>query len=415
MKRSSLIPDPALALFALIATVIGLFFVFDAGYARSIGSKDSSLIPPEFKSQLMFLIPSIAVGFFCGRLKEESWLKASKVLFVVALLMLIAVMKFGIRQNGAQRWLGFGSFAIQPAEFAKLACVMYLAAIFTTRKPWPERMKPSRNIPHWMDTVMVPKIGRAIPAVMILVVIGLIDHEKDLGTAGVIAATAFVMFIVAGVTRKSLILAIALSLIGGWILVQQQPYRLERIVNHENRWAPDNVDDTSFQTVQSELAMASGGVVGVGIGNGRAKQVIPATTTDFVMATVAEEFGLLGALVVLLTLGGVVWRLMSQAALAKSKYASLVLYGIGTWIGVQTCTNVMMANGFLPAIGIPLPFVSSGGSSLMALWCAVGIAQSAIASSTEKMPAKPKSKPRRPLPKAAVYPHRRMADRPSRA
>jgi cell division protein FtsW len=385
MKRTSLVPDRALALFALLATLIGLFFVFDAGYARSIGSKDGNLMPPEFKSQIIFFIPSLVAGFMCSRVKMSSWKAAAGWIFAGVVLMLIAVSTIGIRENGAQRWLGVGPFSIQPAEFAKLGCVLYLAAVFSSRKSWPV-LKPRKNVFHWMDTVAVPKFVRAFPAILILVVGGLINHEKDLGTAGVIAATAFFMFVPAGVQWKSLVAAIVLSLVAGWVVIRQEPYRLERIENHQNRWSADEIDDTNFQTNQSELGMATGGLAGLGVGNGRAKHLIPATTTDFVMATVGEEFGFIGSLLVLLTLGCLVWRLLYQASQAQTKFATIFLYGIGFWIGIQTCVNMSMANGFLPAIGIPLPFVSSGGSSLMALWCAIGVAQSAIAADRVKKP-----------------------------
>ncbi len=385
LKRISIVPDPALVLFALTASVMGLFFVFDAGYARSIGSAEGSLIPKEFRNQAILFVPALIAGFCCGRIKAPAWMAASKWIFLVVILLLFAVTKFGVRENNAQRWLGVGPIVIQPAEFAKLAAVMYLASAFATRKPLPQ-IKRGKGLAYWLDNAAVPRVARYFPGLMILVVAALIDREKDLGTAGVIAATAFLMFLPSGVNWKSMLVAVVLCIAGGWVLVRQEPYRLERITNHVNRWSPSNVDDDSFQTVQSELAMASGGLFGVGIGNGRAKQVIPATTTDFVLATVGEEFGLFGVLLVLAVLGGLVWRLIFQATRSTSKFTALVLYGVGAWIGIQTCVNVSMANGFLPAIGIPLPFISSGGSSLISLWCAIGIAEAAIGASLMRKP-----------------------------
>ena len=129
--------------------------------------------------------------------------------------------------------------------------------------------------------------------------------------------------------------------------------------------------------------MASGGLFGVGIGNGRAKHILPATTTDFIMATIGEEVGLVGSLFVLSIIGAIVWRLKWLASRATDRFASLVLFGTAAWIGIQACVNVMMANGFLPAIGIPLPFISSGGSSLVALWMALGLCQSVLAPQPE--------------------------------
>ena len=306
-------------------------------------------------------------------------MKISPVLWIVTLVLLALVpTKLGVEMNGAKRWLGVGKFAIQPAEFAKLTAVLYLAGVFAQRKPWPAQISPRRDWAHWMDTILTTKLVRSVPGVLILGAAYLIDKEPDLGTAAILAATAFAMFVFGGVSKRSIAAAVLVAIGGSYALVKQEPYRLERIENHVQRWQPDNVDDTSYQTVQSEVAMAAGGLTGVGIGNGRAKQVIPATTTDFILSTVAEEFGLLGSLAVIGLVGGVVWRLLYMAAHAPSRFGSLALYGFGAWIGIQAAVNVMMANGFLPAIGIPLPFISSGGSSLIALWCGVGMCQSAL-------------------------------------
>jgi len=374
MNRSSLSVDPPLMVLALVATFIGLFFIFDAGYARSLGDNHGT-IPPEFRSQLMFLLPSIIAGVVCTRIRGDFWIKAGPFLWIANLVLLALVLKFGIEKNGAKRWLGVESFAIQPAEFAKLTAVIYLSGIFATRRPWPAKIHPSKDWAHWMDHVFVPKFMRLLPGFLVLLAAALIDREPDLGTAAVLAATGFALFLVGGVSRNSLIAAVCLAGVGGMILVKEEPYRMDRIVNHVQRWDPKNVDDISYQTVQSELAMATGGLVGVGIGNGRAKHVISAPTTDFIMATVAEEFGLLGASLVLAILGGIVFRLVLLGGRAPSRYGRILLYGTASWIGLQACVNVMMANGFLPAIGIPLPFISSGGSSLFALWCALGVCQ----------------------------------------
>jgi len=168
------------------------------------------------------------------------------------------------------------------------------------------------------------------------------------------------------------------GLIGGYGLVHSQGYRSDRIANHASRWTAQNIDDTSYQTVQSEYGMASGGLLGVGFGNGRAKHVMPAATTDFVLATVGEETGLVGTLAVLALLGGIVWRLVHNARRAPTEFGRLVCAGTAAWIGIQTTVNVMMANAFLPAIGIPLPFISSGGSSLLALWIVFGLCQTVL-------------------------------------
>jgi cell division protein FtsW len=186
------------------------------------------------------------------------------------------------------------------------------------------------------------------------------------------------MLVLGGVSRGSLLTLVSLGVLAVGLLVVLEPYRMERILHHGDRWSAENIEGIGYQTTQSEAAMASGGVFGVGLGEGRAKHTLPAPTTDFVMATVAEEAGLVGALTVTVLMGGIVWRMMVLARRTDDRFGKLVIGGVATWVGVQACTNVMMTNGFVPPIGVPMPFVSAGGSSLMALWMALGACQSVL-------------------------------------
>jgi len=382
MKRGFRVPDPLLFWLACAASLVGVFFIFDAGYARAL-MKDHVVFNAECKQQVLLFIPAILISVFASKVTPAFWKKFGAWIWGLTFIALLAVEKFGHELNGAKRWI----FGVQPAEFAKVALVLYLAAIFANRPAWPTKWPRFKDWGHWADTVLVLKLKRILPALTVLVVCLLIEREKDLGTAAVIAATSFVMFFIGKVSRKS-ILAIVLIAVGGAVfMVEKQPYRLDRITNHTRRWDKDNVDDTSYQTVQSEFAISTGGLFGVGIGNGRAKHVLPATTTDFIMATVGEETGLVGSMFILALLGAVVWRLFHLSRKTNDAYSKLVLMGIGSWIGIQACVNVMMANGFLPAIGIPLPFISSGGSSLIALWLAVGVCQSVLVPVTENKEA----------------------------
>lgn len=377
MNRPRLLNDPVLFGLALACTLVGMVLVFDAGYARAL-QQGRGMIPPEFRSQAMFLPVALLVGALVARFPSDFWRRAATGVWFVSLLSLIGVKLFGHELNGAQRWIDLGPVSIQPAEFAKAATVLYLAAVFAHRKPWTGPAKRPKDWANWLDHVAVPKLRRAVPAILVLIAVVLIEKEPDLGTAAVVAATAFAMFVAGGVSGRSIAAMTVLGALGVGFMIHQEPYRLERIENHAHRWSADHMDDTGYQTVQSEIAMASGGWTGVGIGAGRAKHVLPATTTDFIMATVGEEFGLVGALAVLGLLAALCIRLLMSAASATSTFARMVLCGTAAWIGIQTITNVMMANGTLPAIGIPLPFISSGGSSLAALWIAVGLCQSVL-------------------------------------
>lgn len=391
MKR---VADPLLLMLALAATAAGALLIFDAGYARSI-AQGNGPVPREFRSQAMFLALALPFGWMVSQVRAERWRRWSPWLFALSILSLVAVKVVGHEMNGAQRWIDVGPFSVQPAEFAKLAAVMFLAWAFAGRKPWVAPKRPP-GLASWLDRVAVPKGVRAAPFLLVLVAVAMIEQEPDLGTAAVIAATAFGMLWLGGVSLKSIVAVFLVGSIGVAAMVKSEPYRMDRIVNHAQRWSPEHVDDVGYQTTQSEAAMAAGALTGVGIGSGRAKHMMPAATTDFIMATVGEEFGLLGSLAIIGLLGAIVARLFWLAARAGGEYGSLVLGGVGVWLAVQTATNVAMANGALPPIGIPLPFISSGGSSLLALWLAVGVCQSAAAQHAPAAKAAPEAPTRFP-------------------
>ncbi len=378
MKSWKVIADPTLALLSLIAMICGLFIIYDAGYARAIRSGQSPL-SREFIVQSLATVAAVVLMVGIARIPIGKFSKfGGKIIAAtIVLLFMVELPVIGTTMNGANRWVNFGFINIQPSEFAKIGVILYLASLFSQREVWKE---PTRKIRTWyenLDYRLIPKFKRAIPAMVVALVALKIEQEPDLGTAAVVMVVAFALFYLGGVSKKSLMWLVAIGVVGCCLLAVAQPYRLERITNHGDRWSDRHVDDIGFQTTHSESAQASGGIIGAGMGTGRAKHILPAATTDFVMATIGEEFGFVGSLATLGLLGAITWRLMHLSRLAISRYASLVLAGVGCWIGIQASVNVMMANGFLPPIGIPLPFFSSGGSSLLAMGIALGLCQSA--------------------------------------
>jgi cell division protein FtsW len=378
-SKTGIVRDPILIGLAGLATLIGLLFIFDAGYARSL--RDSrGIIPREFIVQMVTLPLALLAGWWAAKQKPAAWLKWSKILWIGSLvaLLLVEVPGIGVSMNGAQRWIRFPGFSLQPAEFVKLTSILYLGGILATRKAWPAKISRRKNFGHWMDTIFVEKAKRALPLLWVVIAMVLIEIEPDLGTAAIVGATVAVMLFVGGVSTKSLAACAAIGVLGVGLMVVKQPYRIERLSNHSDRWSQENADDSTYQIVQSETAMSGGGWLGVGLGNGRAKHVLPATTTDFIMATVAEETGLLGSWIVLAVIGGLCLRILYLANAVKDKYPKLVLTGVATWFGIQACVNLMMSNAFIAPIGIPMPFISSGGSSLISLWLAVGVCQAML-------------------------------------
>lgn len=365
--------DTTLFWLAMVTSLIGLVFILDSGYVQSMNMGGGLLAKP-FVNQCIWLALSVGIFFLCRKI-NVGWLKKNfRIVIGVAMLALIAVEVVGVAQNGAKRWLGFGQFLLQPAEFMKLAIVIFLAGALYKKKDWRQTWETRRSKRDWTNRVLVPKLERLWPAFVVLVVFVLVEREKDLGTACVILATSIAMFLSAPVTGKSVSILGGLLALALVVFVVFVPYRAQRFIVHPQRWERENINHDSYQTIHSELAMASGGITGTGFGSGRAKHMLPATTTDFIMATIAEECGLWGPLICLGLIGTIVFKLFQLAAkVEEDRFSYFILLGVAWWLSIQAATNLAMANATIPAIGIPFPFISAGGSSLIALWLALGV------------------------------------------
>jgi cell division protein FtsW len=199
-----------------------------------------------------------------------------------------------------------------------------------------------------------------------------------LGTAFVLVFIGFWVGVCGGASIRSIVLVL---LVGGLVfafVMIKEPYRVQRFTKHYQMWDPQNANGVGKQPTDSATSIALAGPMGVGPGNGIAKtRIKTGEETDFVMTTIEEEGGLVGGFAVWGPLTAIVARLLWIASLVKDRYAQLVLLGCAVWIGVQTAVNMMVANAVLPTVGIPCPFVSAGGSSLVALWIGIAICQTA--------------------------------------
>lgn len=371
-ERIRIQSDTTLFWLALAASVLGLVFILDAGYAQS-AKIGAGLLPRAFFTQI-FMLATGVVGFFVvRRIKADSLQKMAPWVMGIGFLSLIAVELVGVSQNGAKRWLGTASISVQPAEFMKVAAILYLAYALARKKPWQATWEKRRKQRGWVHQVLVPKIERLWPAGIILLAMFFIEREKDLGTSSVILATSMALFFTAPVTWKSVTSISLVLIVGLGAFVWKEPYRVKRFLVHPHRWEREYINDETYQPINSELAMVSGKMVGVGFGSGRAKYLLPATTSDYIMATVGEECGFWGPAICLLLVGGISFKLLITAKQQRDRFKAFVLSGTAWWLAIQACTNLMMANATLPSIGIPFPFISAGGSSLIAIWLALGI------------------------------------------
>lgn len=260
--------------------------------------------------------------------------------------------------KGATRWLRLpGGMVLQPSEFTKLALVLFAARLFSARD------RPIHG-GQW-----------ALFGGVLLLLGGLIYKEPDLGTALVLAGTAFCLLLAAGAQWKWLISGTLVAAALVFWLAWHTPHQQVRLLAWADPWAEDHRWDGGHQVIQSWAAMARGGWWGVGLGQSIQKldNRLPESENDFIFAIVAEELGLVRAVGVLLLFAIFIWRGFAVAARAPDRYTALVAAGVASWVAVQSILNIAVVTGTVPNTGVPLPFISMGGSSLTALLLACGI------------------------------------------
>jgi cell division protein FtsW len=270
-------------------------------------------------------------------------------------LALVAVL-FGRPVNGASRWLGIGSLGIQPSELAKIVVIMFTAALLERRMD---------KIPD-SPTVLLPI------AVVIALLVGLILAEPDLGTAVSVLMIAAVMLFAAGINYGYVLTLILVSLPAGYLVIAMSPYRMRRLTSFLNPWADPL--GSGYQMVQSMIAVGTGGVFGRGLMQGVQKLFfLPEPHNDFIYAVIAEELGLIGTTIILACFCVIAWRGLRTAMRAPDRFGAFLAIGLTTMVAFQAFFNMSVVLGLLPPKGIPLPFVSYGGSSLLINLLGMGI------------------------------------------
>jgi cell division protein FtsW len=307
---------------------------------------------------LMFLVIGSILMFLCMLVDYRELQKWAKPIIVVAILMLVLVLIPGIGKvsSGARRWFSLGPINFQPSEFAKLAMIIYLADFFTRRKG------EVRSL-----------LKGFIPVIFVMLLLcGLIIKQPDLGNTVLVFFITLLMLFVAG-GRIRHILSIFVSAIPVLvILILAEPYRIRRIVAFLNPW--EDPSGAGFQLSQSQIALGSGGFWGVGLGQSVQKLFyLPAAHTDFIFSIIGEELGFLGGIAVIILFGMLIWfgtRIIKQTTDAFGYY---LCFGILVMISIQVIVNFGVSIGALPTKGLPLPFISYGGSALIFNMAAVGL------------------------------------------
>ena len=299
---------------------------------------------------------------------QAPWFVYGVLGFTVACL--IAVFAFP-EINGASRWIRFGGFSFQPSELAKIALPLFLAYFLT---------KNEKTVGDLKSTV-IPCVGA------LLLLAGLIVLEPDLGTTIVLCGVFSAVYFAAGARIVHIAAVAAAMLVGGSAAILLAPWRVERLMAFLDPFK--YADDAGYQVVQSLYAIGSGGVLGEGFAKGQQKLFyLPYPYSDFIFSVVGEEFGLIGTLAVVFAFGLLLWRGARAAIMAPDRFGTLLGIGLITGIIVQALFNISVVISILPAKGIPLPFISYGGSSVIVTLIAVGIllnlSQSATPEKVEK-------------------------------
>ncbi len=351
---------PALAILGLVATLVlfGLVMVISASSVTDL--KDHGTTWFSFKRQALWA----AVGTFglvmAYRLHYRRWRQwvGPMLIGTVVLLVLVLVPGVGTEVNGSSRWLGVGALRIQPSEFAKLAVLLFIAKLLADR----EREGKAHVVALTLKPALI--VFGGVAALLML--------QPNLGTTIVLGAIVLTVLYVAGQRLHHLGgIAIVGGLVAGFLAFGAS-YRRARMTAFLNPWADPG--DTGYQTIQSLVGIASGGLKGVGLGASRAKyEFLPEAHTDFIFAIVAEELGLIGAAFVIGLFLALAYFGIRVALSTADTFGRLVAAGITAWFAVQAFMNIGVVVAVLPITGVPLPFVSFGGSSLVVTMVAAGI------------------------------------------
>ncbi len=272
------------------------------------------------------------------------------------LLLLVLIPGLGVRVNGARRWLGAGPIQFQPAEVMKLALVLHSAAVVAARPTI------TRNLRRIFGPVILPAVGA----------MALIMFQPDMGSALVIAMTLGAILLISGVPVKQMMRFAGVGVALVTVLAILEPYRRARLTSFLNPWA--DAGGAGFQAVQGQIAIGSGGFLGVGPGQSVQKVFyLPEAHTDFILAVIGEELGALGILCLLFLYGMIAYAGLRTAKAAKGVYAKMLAAGLTSLILCQALLNVYTVLGLAPLTGVPLPFISSGSTSLIVLLTAMGL------------------------------------------
>jgi cell division protein FtsW len=360
--------DRLLCAAVLVLTALGVVMVFSAGAA--LAAKRYGDFTYLLKREAVFAAAGLVAFGWAVRTDYSVYKRWSYPLLFLSIALLAGLLLAGVRVNNAVRWYRLGPLSFQPSELAKFALLLYLSVLL------------SRNA----DKVKAFSIGFLPPLMMTGVVVGLVVIQPDLGTAVILGVTALAMLFVSGTRMKYLVLAVLVTAPVVWkVLITGKTWRMKRLLAFLDPW--QYCRDTGYQLCESLISVGSGGVWGQGLGQSRQKLLfLPEAHTDFILAVLGEELGLVGILALMLLFGVLVWRGLVAALRARDVFGSFLAFGITIMIALQALFNMAVVLGLLPTKGLALPFISYGGSSLVVTLFMAGVLANISARDPEPRP-----------------------------
>ena len=342
----------------MILLGFGLVMVFSASMPtalyRSIYEHDKYAV---FRNQSMWAAMGLAAMFALSRFDYHKLKKWVNVTFLGSLVLMLLVPFIGVTRNGATRWLGFGSFTIQPSEILKFTLIAFFA----------KRLSEDDK-----DKIRDFKEGLLPLLIWLGICAGLCVFQSHLSAMVMMVALGGVMIVAGGANWKHLAPFAVIGAIGVWALIKFEPYRMARFTAFLDPFA--DPQDSGYQIVQSLYAIGSGGFFGLGLGQSRQKFLyLPEAYNDYIFSVICEELGLLGAIVVLALFAFFIYRGIRIAFHAPDQFGMYLAFGVVAMVGLQVAINVAVDTSWLPSTGMPLPFFTAGGSALVFLLAAVGV------------------------------------------
>lgn len=357
--------DWSLAIVAIVLSLLGLVFIYSASsYSAQLEYGDDF---HYVKTQAVALVLGVFFMFAISFLDLSKVQKFSLPIYIISLVLLALVFipVFGVESYGAKRWLNLGFFTIQPSEYTKFGLIIFLAAFMT------------KYAVNRIPTMAVALLSGGLICLLLVL-------EPNMSITICVAIVVFLMLFFGGAKPLHLSLLIVPAIVGAVALIIAEPYRVSRLIAFVNPW--DSPLEEGYQLIQSYYSLGSGGLFGVGIGNSRQKLLfLPFSESDFILSIIGEEMGFVGCLLVIALFVFVVVKGILVALRARDRFSAYLAAGITSMIAVQTIVNVAVVCGAIPPTGLPLPFISAGGSSLVAYLCAVGLLLSASRSSSRSL------------------------------